>query len=417
MVMPNSRDRYVRTSFAVAPPRCASTALKTASRSATVGACLRRRALGASGATGAVLAGRPLLRLSIVPGVFPNRVSTRSAISSSLSSFASVALSASSRASCSETRCLSRPISSGVVESFVRSAKAGSFSVAARALALTPAAVSRNVAMLERNLGVRLFHRSTRKLTLTAAGERFLQEIGNNLEGLQNAIAAMATDQGEPAGLLKVSMGLSFGVNYILPLLPEFLGRYPRIRPDWQFDNRRVDLIAEGFDAAIGGGFDLAPAVISRVLAPLHIIAVASPDYMKGRTAPIDPTGLSEFDGIVQRSSLTGRLRHRVMRNAIGAELPAALNETIVVNDPAALSQAAVLSLGVALISVPEALPYLESNALVRLVPSWYGDLGPISLYFATRTLLPAKTRVFVDFVLEAFRRDRLAERFAGSLG
>ena len=112
--MPNSRDRYVRTSFAVAPPRCASTALKTASRSATAGACLRRRALGASRATGAVLAGRPLLRLSIVPAVLPNCVSTRSVISSSLSSFASFALSASSRASCSETRCLSRPISSDV---------------------------------------------------------------------------------------------------------------------------------------------------------------------------------------------------------------------------------------------------------------------------------------------------------------
>jgi DNA-binding transcriptional LysR family regulator len=217
--------------------------------------------------------------------------------------------------------------------------------------------------------------------------------------------------------LLKVSMGVSFGVNYILPLLPEFLGRYPRIRTDWQFDNRQVDLIAEGFDAAIGGGFDLPPAVISRVLAPLNIIAVAASDYMRGRTPPIDPTGLSEFDGIVLRSSLTGRLRHRIMRDAIGTELRAVLNETIVVNDPAAMSRAAVLSLGVALVSMPQALPYLESNALVRLVPSWYADLGPISIYFATRTLLPAKTRVFVDFVLEAFRRDRLAERFAGSLG
>ena len=157
--------------------------------------------------------------------------------------------------------------------------------------------------------------------------------------------------------------------------------------------------------------------MISRVLALLHIIAVASPDYMRGRTPPIDPTGLSEFDGIVLRSSLTGRLRHRIMRDAIGTELPAVLNETIVVNDPAAMSRAAVLSLGVALVSMPQALPYLESNALVRLVPSWYADLGPISIYFATRTLLPAKTRVFVDFVLEAFRRNRLAERFAGSLG
>src|ERR1700722_6372568 len=141
------------------------------------------------------------------------------------------------------------------LESFVRSAKAGSFSVAARALALTPAAVSRNVAMLERNLGVRLFHRSTRKLTLTEAGERFLQEIGNNLEGLQDAIAAMATDNGEPSGVLKVSMGLSFGVNYILPLLPEFLGRYPRIRPDWQFDSRKAGVIAECLDAASSGRF------------------------------------------------------------------------------------------------------------------------------------------------------------------
>jgi DNA-binding transcriptional LysR family regulator len=167
----------------------------------------------------------------------------------------------------------------------------------------------------------------------------------------------------------------------------------------------------------IGGGFDLPPAVISRVLASLHSIAVASPGYMKGRTPPIDPTDLSEFEGIVLRSSLPGRLRHRIMRDAIGTELPAALNETIVVNDPAAMSRAALLGLGVALISVPEALPYLESNALVRLVPGWYADLGSISLYFATRTLLPAKTRVFVDFVLEAFRRDRLAERFAGSLG
>ena len=105
------------------------------------------------------------------------------------------------------------------------------------------------------------------------------------------------------------------------------------------------------------------------------------------------------------------------MRDAIGTELPAALNETIVVNDPAAMSQAALLNLGVALISMPEALPYLESNALVRLVPSWYADLGPISLYFATRTLLPAKTRVFVDFVLKAFRRDRVGRTLRGKSG
>ena len=154
------------------------------------------------------------------------------------------------------------------LESFVRSAETGGFSAAARRLSLTPAAVSRNVAMLERNLGVRLFHRSTRKLTLTEAGERFLHAIRGNLEKLQASIASVATDRGEPAGVLKVSMSLTFGVDYILPLLPEFLKRYPKVRPDWQFESRQVDLIAEGFDAAIGGGIELAPGVVSRTLAP-----------------------------------------------------------------------------------------------------------------------------------------------------
>jgi DNA-binding transcriptional LysR family regulator len=303
------------------------------------------------------------------------------------------------------------------LESFVRSAETGGFSAAARRLALTPAAVSRNVAMLERNLGVRLFHRSTRKLTLTEAGERFLTAIGGNLESLQAAIADVATERGEPAGLLKVSMGLNFGLDYILPLLPDFLARYPAIRPDWRFESRQVDLIAEGVDAAIGGGIELALGVVSRTLAPLHIIAVASPAYLKGRTRPADPSGLAAFDGIVMRSLHTGLIRHRVMRNAAGAEMPATLKETVVLDDVEANCRAALLGLGVALVAVPHALPYLERGALVRLVSRWYADAGPISIYYGSRALLPAKTRVFVDFVVEAFRSDRLAERFAGSLG
>ena len=303
------------------------------------------------------------------------------------------------------------------LESFVRSAESGSFSTAARRLSLTPAAVSRNVAMLERNLGVRLFHRSTRKLTLTEAGERFLHAIRDDLEGLQASIASVATDRGEPAGVLKVSLSLTFGVDYILPLLPEFLQRYPNVRPDWQFESRQVDLIAEGFDAAIGGGIELAPGVVSRTLAPLHIVAVASPGYLKGRTPPADPSGLAAFDGVVMRSMHTGRVRERIMRNAAGDEMAVPQKTTIAFDDPEAMCRAALLGLGVTLIAVPHALPHLETGALVRLAPQWYSDSGPISIYYATRTLLPAKTRVFVDFVVEAFRRDRLAERFAGSLG
>src|SRR3979411_2321089 len=115
------------------------------------------------------------------------------------------------------------------LECFVQSAESGSFSTTARLMSLTPAAVSRNVAMLERNLGVRLFPHSTPQLTPTEAGEGFLHAVKGNLEGLQAAIADVATDRGEPAGTLKVSMGLSFGVDYIVPLLPEFLKRDPKI--------------------------------------------------------------------------------------------------------------------------------------------------------------------------------------------
>ncbi|KJZ34490.1 LysR family transcriptional regulator [Pseudomonas fluorescens] len=303
------------------------------------------------------------------------------------------------------------------LESFVRSAETGSFSAAARVLALTPAAVSRNVAMLERNIGVRLFQRSTRKLSLTEAGERFLTSIGGNLEALQTAISTVSSDQGEPAGVLKVSLAPTFGIGHVLPLLPAFLARYPLIRPEWHFENRPVDLIAEGYDAAIGGGFKLTPGVVSRTLAAAHVVAVASPAYLAGRSLPDSPADLSGHTGIVMRGTRTGRIRQWLMHDGAGNEAPANLNENIVLNDPAAMREAAILGLGVTLLVLPDVLANIQRGELVRLLPDWYADAGPISLYYPSRTLMPAKTRVFIDFVVEAFRgRPRNRSSRAGSL-
>jgi DNA-binding transcriptional LysR family regulator len=290
------------------------------------------------------------------------------------------------------------------LESFVRTAEGGSFSEAGRRLGLTAAAVSRNVAMLERNLGVRLFQRSTRKLTLTEAGERFLVSINGNLDALQAAIAEAAAHSNEPAGVLKVSLIPTFGVTHILPLLPPFLAKYPRIKPEWHFENRPVDLIAENYDAAIGGAFDLAPGLVARTLAPVHVVAVASPAYMSGRSLPADPSGLAAYNGIVMRSLHTGRIRHWMLQNVSGIEMAGTLTETIVVNDPAAMREAARLGLGVSLIALFDVLRELERGALIRLLPDWYADAGAISLYYASRTLISAKTRVFVDFVVNAFK-------------
>ncbi len=301
------------------------------------------------------------------------------------------------------------------IECFVRSAEAGSFSEAARRLGLTAAAVGKNVAKLEAGLGVRLFQRSTRSLTLTEAGERFLREVRDGLATIQVAVANLASAGGQPAGTLKVSMGASFGHRYMVPLLGEFLGRYPAISPDWHFDNRQVDLIAEGFDAAIGGGIELPPGVVARPLAPARRVLVAASIYLDGKPKIKKPADLAQHTGILIRSPSTGRLGSTPLRNKANRQAAIELPPNIAMSDPDAACIAAAAGLGVALVAMPQALPYLRDGTLQRVLPEWYVDAGAISIYFAAHKLLPAKTRVFVDFVVEQFERERWAEQFTAA--
>lgn len=299
------------------------------------------------------------------------------------------------------------------LECFVRSAEQRSFSAAARRLALTPAAVSRNVARLEDNLGVRLFQRSTRRLTLTEAGERFLSEVAGGLVSIQSAIATVSKDSLEPAGTLKLSMAPGFGADYVLPLLPGFVERYPSIQHDWHLDNRKVDLIADGYDAAISGGVELSPGVVARELARIHVVAVAAPSYLESRKKPKDPSDLLDWDGIAMRSVQHGRLRQRRLRNRAGREIEIDTAPKLVFNDPEAMTRAAVMGLGVALVAMPHALPHLEAGSLNRVLTQWFWDDGPISLYYPGKKLLPGKTRVFVDYLVAEFRERRIAEKLS----
>jgi DNA-binding transcriptional LysR family regulator len=298
--------------------------------------------------------------------------------------------------------------------SFVRAADHGSFSAAARVLGITPAAVSKNVGRLERALGVRLFQRSTRRLALTERGERFLREIGGPLGAVQAAVADVGTLEGEPAGTLKVSMGQALGRKFLVPLLPDFLARYPRVVPDWHFDNRQVDLVGEGFDAAVGGGFELPAGVVSRELAPVHVVAVASPGFLAGRAPPRRPEDLADFDGIMRRSTPSGRVRDWTLRTRRGTPRPVACRPRVILSDPEAIADAARLGLGIAMLPMPFAFAGIAAGDLVRVLPGWYSDAGPISLYYASRTMLPAKTRAFVEFVLERFRATGLARTVDG---
>jgi len=303
------------------------------------------------------------------------------------------------------------------LESFVRSAEEGSFSAAGRRMSVTAAAVSRNVAVLEHNLGVRLFQRSTRKLTLTEDGERLLTGIADKLEEIRTAITDVTAGGLEPSGVLKVSLPTTFGMDYILPLLPGFIGRYPAVRIDWSFTNRQIDLVSERFDLAIGGGFELSPGITARALTPLHVIAVASPSYMAGRTPPATPDDLFALSGILMRSDTHGRIRTWTMRDSQGREVAARMNPATVLNDPASMVRAALLGMGAALVAVPDVARHLQSGELIRLLPRWYADAGTISLYHSGRALRPAKISAFVEHVFQHFKRERLAETFAGSLG
>jgi DNA-binding transcriptional LysR family regulator len=199
-----------------------------------------------------------------------------------------------------------------------------------------------------------------------------------------------------------------------VPLLGEFLARHPRVLPDWHFENRHVDLVGEGFDAAIGGGFELASGLVARELAPVHIVAVASPEYMAGRPLPRSPADLAALDAIVRRSSPSGRVRPWTLRGRRAAEQTVPCRARVVLSDPEAMAEAARQGVGVALLPMPFAFDLIESGQLLRLLPGWYGDAGPISLYYPSRKMLPAKTRAFVEFVVARFRSAHFARLVDG---
>ncbi|NID15029.1 LysR family transcriptional regulator [Luteibacter yeojuensis] len=295
---------------------------------------------------------------------------------------------------------------------FIRSAESGSFAAAARVLGLTPAAVGKNVARLEAELGVRLFQRTTRRLSLTEAGEAFRQEVQGSLDQLNGAMSNARARTTGPAGELRVALPNAFGREYIVPMLDTFLQAYPTIRPDWRFDNRPVDLIADGFDVAIGGGFDLRPGVVARVLAPAHRILVAAPDAMEGGPRIAKPGDLKGREGILIRSPQTGRVRDWVLSNRYGAEAAVELDRRIVFDDPDAACHAAALGMGIALVAVQSALPWIERGRLRRVLPDWWVEGGNLSLYYAAQALLPQKIRVFIDHIVESFRQQDLSERF-----
>jgi DNA-binding transcriptional LysR family regulator len=301
---------------------------------------------------------------------------------------------------------------SSYLDAFISTADEGSFSAAARRMGVTPAAVSKSVAQLEARLGVRLFQRSTRRLALTSDGERLYGQVRLPWGEIGDALTDLRQGAGKPAGTLKVSLAYTVGREYFVPMMDEFVRRYPDVVPDLHFDNRQVDLVAEGFDVAIGGGIELTDALIARELARLRIVLVASPAYLKQHSAPAHPLELARHRGLLRRSLSSGRLVPWTLKNKAGQEVVASVRPVMVLDDPEAIAHAAASGMGIAMLPMPHALSLLERGELARVLPEWYADARPLSIYYTSRKLVPAKVRAFVEYIVEEFRAKGHAARF-----
>ncbi|KIQ56648.1 substrate binding domain-containing protein, partial [Pseudomonas fluorescens] len=152
---------------------------------------------------------------------------------------------------------------------------------------------------------------------------------------------------------------------------------------------------------------------VARKLAVAHRVLVASRDYLQDHAAVIEPDDLAHHQGILIRSPQTGRVRSWQLTHRSGQHSPLVLKARMTMSDSEADCAAAAQGLGIGLVSMPVAVPYLDSGALLRVLPDWYVDDGNISIYYAEHKLLPGKTRAFVDFIIEQFAQQGLAARFS----
>jgi DNA-binding transcriptional LysR family regulator len=288
---------------------------------------------------------------------------------------------------------------------FVRVVEDGNFSAAARSLHLTPSGVSKLIGRLEDRLGVRLIQRTTRRLALTAEGRVFYErcrDILAEIEGLEQDVGAARS---EPRGTVRVSLSNGFGLTQVVPLLPEFSGRYPKVQIVLIFQEHIVDLIAEGFDLAIRLGAIRDESLVARRLGEHRRVVCAAPSYLDAQGVPQTPEDLSRHDCLM--FDAPEALNHWPFRWPDGRSERVAVQGTFRSNNGEALYNLLLAGTGIA-----NAADFLVKRDLLqgRLVPLLrdYAEPQPTLIHavYPHRRHLPAKTRVFVDF---------LADRFAGS--
>jgi len=292
----------------------------------------------------------------------------------------------------------------GAIPVFVAVVENGGFSAAARTLGISKSAVSKRINQLEAHLGVRLLHRTTRKLSLTEAGERYFEHAAQALTAAGQAEDAVTELQGEPQGNLKISSPMSFGRLHVAPLIPKLLQRHPKLQIDLVMDDRKVDLVAGGFDVAIRAGNLPASTLIARKLAPVRQVLCASPDYIDRYDRPGTPAELSSHNCLLY--SYSSDANEWTLIGEGGPET-VTVSGSYQVNNSEALLEALREGIGIGRLPTFVAGPDLKTGRLVKLFESYRLPDFTIYAVFPERQYLPAKVRAFLDFAIEYFGGDQ----------
>lgn len=284
------------------------------------------------------------------------------------------------------------------MEVYAKVAALGSLSGAARALAMSPTMATKHVAALEDRLGVKLLHRTTRKLTLTEAGRRYLESVERILAEAAEAEAAAASERLEATGVLRVNAPVSFGVRELAPLMPEFSRLHPALCVDMGFNDRVVDLVEEGWDVAIRIGRIADLTLIARKLARCRLRLAAAPQYLAERGAPRRVADLATHNCLVYTlSSVLGPSRWSF--GADGAVSVSVSGNLRASNGDALLAAARG---GQGLVYEPTFLlaDDLRAGRLVALdLEAPPIELPGVFAVYASNRRPPAKVRAFIDFL------------------
>ena len=288
---------------------------------------------------------------------------------------------------------------------FRHAAELKSFAEAGRRLGLSPAAVSKNIAELEAHVGARLINRTTRRMALTEEGKTYLEHVVRGLDALSDADQALSPAKKEASGTLRVSAPMTVTLTRLSTQLPGFLARHPALTLDLHLDDRRVDLIREGFDLAIRGSDNLEDSsMVARKLGVMRHVLCAAPSYFAAHGTPQTPSDLKAHNCV--RFSLSGHADlwefskdGRTERIAIGGRY--AVTSSLAVRD--------ALRAGFGLSLMPH--PYVEEDLREGRLVSALDDWGTVetTLYavYPSRHHLAPKIRAFLDFLVKAFTSTR----------